>query len=124
MNIKDAIRKWVPIINEKFGMREFDENCIRWFDDMEANGATFEVYDDYYIVGAVNTDIYGNDCLFIFSCGNIGVKGFLAMQARIEQIARDHGCKYIMQGSVLDKRYNDFLIKRGYTAAHFRKEVF
>lgn len=125
-NIEKAIKDWVPIINKKFGRNDFDENCIRWFNGM-AESLTFEVYDDFYIVGGVWTDAYGDDSLHVASCGTIpsgGIGTFMKMQQRINEIAKIYGCRWIIQGSELDERYNRFLERRGYHACSFRKEVF
>lgn len=118
----DDIVGWVEKINKKFG-RSNNGWTVRWIELLISRGAKAELHDDWYVVYIICPDAWGDTQLAIMSCDSDNVGAFRAMQHRIEQIAKDAGVKYILQGSELDDKYNDYLVRSGYRAQTFRKEV-
>lgn len=118
----DDIVSWVEKINKKFGRGNSDWTT-RWIELLISRGAKAELYDDWYVVYIICPDAWGDKQLAVMSCDSDNISAFMAMQRRIEQVAKDSGVKYILQGSELDDKYNEYLARSGYRAQTFRKEV-
>jgi len=123
--VEVLIRKWVPLINARFGRSEFDEQVVKWFTELKDRLIIREC-PDFYIAGFVSNDMYGDISFVVLSCGcsdNAGIKTFLQMQDEINSTAKALGCRFVAQGGILDERYNKYLIRAGYAPTVFKKEV-
>lgn len=118
----DDIVRWVEKINKKFD-RNTDGWSVYWVETLIARGAKPELYDDWYLIWIITPDAWGNNRLAVLSCGCDNVGAFRQMQHRIEQIAHENECQYIEQGSELDDKYNEWLVRQGYKPHIFKKEV-
>lgn len=118
----EAIVEWVEKTNKKFG-RSTDGWSVYWVETLIARGAKPELYDDWYLIWILTPDAWGDKQLAVLTCGCDNAAAFRKMQERIIQIARENDCRYIEQGSEIDDKYNQWLVRQGYKAHIFRKEV-
>ena len=86
-----------------------------------------EVYDYGYLWYMIVTDDWGYKCMSVMSYYILpdkrSAKNFIKLQHRIETIAKLEKVKYIEQGSHLNPKVNDILVRFGYKQAVLRKEL-
>ena len=88
---------------------------------------TAEEDENGYLWYMITTDEWGFRFMSVLSYyifpDKRNAKTFIKLQKRIESIAKKEKVKYIEQGSYLNPKVNDILVKFGYKNAVLRKEL-
>lgn len=124
-DVECAVRYWVPIVNQEFGLSDKNEQAIRWF--LEKKQAfSFWLDPHFYCVYLIAEDYWGEKQ---FSVVSLYIKPqkrkrlLLKVMRSLEKMARDNGCKKIGWGSCLNPKMNQMLERVGYQPIFFAKEV-
>lgn len=119
-----TIDQIVPIVNARYGLSANDDSCRKFYKSL-LGVSEFELNDGYYLIWMLVKDERGAKALQIVSRGAFGnPQSIFRAEKRIMEIAKKHKVDFILQGSDMDERFNDYLVKRqGYVPHIFRKEV-
>lgn len=114
------------IVNAEYGLSDRDS----YTDDFVKSlfpYATLEEDENGYLWYIVSTDDWGFKCLGVLSYylypDKRTASNFLKLQKKIEGIAKKEKVKYIEQGSHLNPKVNEVLVKLGYKHAVLRKDL-
>ena len=114
------------MVNAEYGLSDRDsytEEFVRRLYPITKSEETESGYLWYMIV----TDDWGYRCMSVLSYylfpDKRTVGNFRKLQKRIETIAKQEKVKYIEQGSHLNSKLNDLLLRMGYKQAVLRKEL-
>lgn len=114
------------MVNKEYGLSDRDdytEDFVRRLYPYTVS----EEDDNGYLWYMITTDDWGFKYMNVLSYyifpDKRTTKNFYKLQKRIETIAFQEKVKYIEQGSHLNPKVNDILMKRGYKQAILRKEL-
>ena len=114
------------MVNKEFGLSdrdEYTESFVRNIYPLTVSEEDENGYLWYMIV----TDDWGFKCMSILSYYIFPEKrtanNFIKLQRKIESIAKKEKVKYIEQGSHLNPKANEILVRFGYKHAVLRKEL-
>ena len=122
----DEINRWIEEVNEEFGLSEYNAASSNYFASIK-NFCVFLLEKDWYGVLMFDCDMWGNKEMHVVSYyirkDKRNFKTFIAINKKFEELARAFDCRYLLQGSHLDKRLFDYLGKSGYKTAVMKKEL-
>lgn len=122
----DEINAWVEEVNKEFGLSEYNMASSNYFVSMK-NFCVFILEPDWYAVMMFDNDMWGNKEMHVVSYyirkEKRSFKTFIRINKKFEELARAFDCRYLLQGSHLDKRLFDYLGKSGYKLAVMKKEL-
>ena len=114
------------IVNAEYGLsdrNEYTDEFIKLIFPM----TVLEEDDTGYLWYMINPDDWGFKCMSVLSYyiypDKRTASNFLKLQKKIEGIAKKEKVKYIEQGSHLNPKVNDILLKLGYKQAVLRKDL-
>ena len=114
------------MVNAEYGLSDRDdytEDFVRRLYPYTVS----EEDDNGYLWYMIVTDDWGYRCMSVLSYylfpDKRTVGNFRKLQKRIETIAKQEKVKYIEQGSHLNSKLNDLLLRMGYKQAVLRKEL-
>ena len=114
------------MVNAEYGLSDRNEYTDR-FITMLYPYTQQEEYDYGYLWWMITTDDWGVKFMNVLSYylfpEHRTAKNFLKLQRRIETIAKSENVKYIEQGSHLNPKVNDILVRFGYKSSVLRKEM-
>jgi len=114
------------MVNKEFGLSDRDEYTEAFVRNIYPLTVP-EEDENGYLWYMIITDEWGYKCMSILSYYIFPEKrtasNFIKMQRKIESIAKKEKVKYIEQGSHLNPKVNDILLKFGYKHAVLRKEL-
>lgn len=122
----DEINAWVEEVNNEFDLSEHNWESVDYFVKIK-NFCVFILEPDWYAVLMFDSDMWGNRELQVISYyirkEKRSFKTFREINKKFEELARAFDCRYLLQGSHLDKRLFDYLGKSGYKLAVMKKEL-
>lgn len=122
----DEINAWVEEVNKEFDLSEHNWESVDYFVKIK-NFCVFILEPDWYAVLMFDSDMWGNRELQVISYyirkEKRSFKTFREINKKFEELARAFDCRYLLQGSHLDKRLFDYLGKSGYKLAVMKKEL-
>lgn len=114
------------LVNKEYGLSDRD----KYTDEFVINLFPYTVLEEDengYLWYMINTDDWGFRCLSVLSYyiypDKRTARNFLNLQRRIESIAKIEKVKYIEQGSHLNPKVNEVLVRLGYKHAVLRKDI-
>ena len=114
------------LVNKEYGLSDRD----KYTDEFVKNLFPYTVLEEDengYLWYMINTDDWGFRCLSVLSYyiypNKRTARNFLNLQRRIESIAKIEKVKYIEQGSHLNPKVNEILVRLGYKHAVLRKDI-
>lgn len=114
------------LVNKEYGLSDRD----KYTDEFVISLFPYTVLEEDengYLWYMINTDDWGFRCLSVLSYyiypDKRTARNFLNLQRRIESIAKIEKVKYIEQGSHLNPKVNEILVRFGYKHAVLRKEI-
>ena len=114
------------LVNKEYGLSDRD----KYTDEFVVNLFPYTVHEEDengYLWYMINTDDWGFRCLSVLSYyiypDKRTARNFLNLQRRIESIAKIEKVKYIEQGSHLNPKVNEVLVRLGYKNAVLRKDI-
>lgn len=114
------------MVNKEFGLSDRDGYTERYVRALFPN-TVLDEDENGYIWYMVTPDEWGYKCLSILSYYLFPDKrtavNFIKLQRKIESIAKKEKVKYIEQGSHLNPKANEILVRFGYKHAVLRKEI-
>lgn len=114
------------MVNKEFGLSDRDEYTEAFVRNIYPLTVS-EEDENGYLWYMIVTDDWGFKCMSVLSYYIFPEKrtasNFIKMQRKIESIAKKEKVKYIEQGSHLNPKVNDILLKFGYKHAVLRKEL-
>ena len=114
------------LVNKEYGLSDRD----KYTDEFVKNLFPYTVLEEDengYLWYMINTDDWGYNCMSILSYYIYPEKrtggNFIKLQRKIESIAKKEKVKYIEQGSHLNPKVNEVLVRLGYKHAVLRKDI-
>jgi hypothetical protein len=114
------------IVNAEYGLSDrnsYTDEFVKMLFPMTVS----EEDDTGYLWYMINPDDWGFKCMSVLSYYLYPDKrtalNFMKLQRKIEGIAKQEKVKYIEQGSHLNPKVNDVLLRLGYKQAVLRKEM-
>lgn len=118
--------EYAKMVNAEYGLSDRDEYTEQFIRNLYPLTVS-EDDENGYLWYMIITDEWGYKCMSILSYYIFPEKrtarNFIKLQHKIESIAKKEKVKYIEQGSHLNPKVNDILLKFGYKHAVLRKEL-
>jgi hypothetical protein len=122
----DTIRGLVRRVNAEYGLSDKNEVSERWFWELR-DRVKFVIEDWGYLVYSLAEDMWGDREFHVVSFWIAPEKRsageFIRLQGMIERRAREQHCRYVIQGSHLNKKLYSWLEKAGYRKSSMKKEL-
>ena len=114
------------MVNKEYGLSKRDRYTAKFIRSLYPYTVS-EEDENGYLWYMITTDDWGFRFMSVLSYYIFPEKrtarNFLNLQKRIESIAKKEKVKYIEQGSHLNHKVNDILVRLGYKHAVLRKEL-
>lgn len=114
------------MVNKEYGLSDRDEYTEEFIRGLYPYTVS-EEDENGYLWYMITTDDWGYRFMGILSYyifpDKRTARNFIKLQQRIESIAKKEKVKYIEQGSHLNPKVNDILVRFGYKHAVLRKEL-
>lgn len=114
------------MVNKEYGLSKRDRYTAKFIRNLYPYSVS-EEDENGYLWYMISTDDWGFRFMSVLSYYIFPEKrtarNFLNLQKRIESIAKKEKVKYIEQGSHLNPKVNEILVRLGYKHAVLRKEM-
>lgn len=126
-NVTDEqIERWVKLVNSENNLSEYNDLSIDFFKKIK-DFAHFYETEQYYLVLMTSKNMWGDLELNVVSWyikpEFRNARYILEIQRLINNVAKILKCRYIVQGSHLNDKLFNLLLRDGYKTSSMRKEI-